>query len=402
MSHQGIRFSPPRSPVPDAVNWFFGRALGPPAEAWQGPCPISLSTLEGFVGAAELFPRIWSRSSWQHLERELAASDFQSFGRQFQESVALEMRDHEACENLASLAGELKLPLVFLKGMALRLGGYVESGTRRAADIDVLVPKESAQTVHRALIRGGSSVRDLPASDQHLPLLEHPSGPLIEVHHRLRGVSLDHSGEARVEELVEAGMCALINGWGEWAYLPRRPLLGAHLLVHALGQHFHWPAAYPQAQLLADLQDLGVDQEAAGDGLGGAGKWIESSVEMEEVLAVIELVRRLAAGEAVSEVVDGSDEIAGMARHIVAGASDPEYRHALKAEGSLRIAMGRSHAQSTVSTAKKAIFLTRGQIDLIYGTPKGSLGYLGRRLWRPFDLVARAARAGLAWWRLRH
>jgi hypothetical protein len=42
----------------------------------------------------------------------------------------------------------------------------------------------------------------------------------------------------------------------------------------------------------------------------------------------------------------------------------------------------------------EAVFLTRAQIDAIYGTPRHRLGYLGRRLARPFDLVRRLGSYG--------
>jgi hypothetical protein len=39
-----------------------------------------------------------------------------------------------------------------------------------------------------------------------------------------------------------------------------------------------------------------------------------------------------------------------------------------------------------------AVFLSNAQIDAIYGPPRHPLGYLGRRLARPFDLLRRLGR----------
>jgi hypothetical protein len=46
-----------------------------------------------------------------------------------------------------------------------------------------------------------------------------------------------------------------------------------------------------------------------------------------------------------------------------------------------------------------AVVLSDAQIDAIYGPPRGRLGYLGRRLARPFDLLGRLA--GYGWRALR-
>jgi hypothetical protein len=46
------------------------------------------------------------------------------------------------------------------------------------------------------------------------------------------------------------------------------------------------------------------------------------------------------------------------------------------------------------------VFLSEAQIDAIYGRPRGRLGYLGRRLARPFDLLLRLGRYGVSWVRV--
>jgi hypothetical protein len=51
--------------------------------------------------------------------------------------------------------------------------------------------------------------------------------------------------------------------------------------------------------------------------------------------------------------------------------------------------------------AWRTVWLTDTQIEQIYGLPDSFLGYWARRLWRPFDLVGRTIRFGLAWARHR-
>jgi hypothetical protein len=47
------------------------------------------------------------------------------------------------------------------------------------------------------------------------------------------------------------------------------------------------------------------------------------------------------------------------------------------------------------------VFLTRAQVDMIYGRPRTELGYLGRRLARPLDLAWRLGRYAASAIRLR-
>jgi hypothetical protein len=82
---------------------------------------------------------------------------------------------------------------------------------------------------------------------------------------------------------------------------------------------------------------------------------------------------------------------------MLAGRLDPEY------ERSLRLGLFHSQpsdrppavrlARSVLST----VFLSDAQIDAIYGPPRNRLGYLGRRLARPFDLLLRLGRYGANW-----
>ena len=401
MVKSAIRYRPPKIEPSRAVDWLFARAFGPGHRNWEGRKPIDLAALDSFIGAFEILPRIWSRTDRDLLEEELEPADFHSIEQDSQTAVAIEIRDHEACTTLAAVARQLDAPMLFLKGMALRLGGHVETGTRMAADIDVLVSEGRARRFHQKLLEQGSVAKDLPASDQHLPVVEHSSGALVEVHHRLRGVVLGSVRDSRLNHPFTQGLCRELAGDLSGTYVPRKEVLVAHLLVHALGQHTFWPAAYPQIQLIADLQDLGIGDEISSTFLDEILQWTESGVAKREVPAVFQLVERLSRGDRLSEIVEGEDEMAGMARHIVAGASDSGYRQALKAEGSLRVVAGQSPSHSALVTLKKAIFLTRGQIDIIYGPPKTSLGYLGRRLWRPLDLLGRTWRSAMTWLQVR-
>ncbi len=110
---------------------------------------------------------------------------------------------------------------------------------------------------------------------------------------------------------------------------------------------------------------------------------------IEEIIAVRKILAALQSGELVSALAT-IDEPAGIViRHLVAGAMDPEYRQALKMRELFQSVDQKQGTARVVAALRRALALTRGQIDVIYGPPESELGYLGRRLWRPIDLIIR-------------
>ena len=146
-------------------------------------------------------------------------------------------------------------------------------------------------------------------------------------------------------------------------------------------------------RMLADVQDL----DASADELETASKLIEGDVSRDEVEAVTSLARRLETGEDPSAIVASVDNAGSMLRHIVAGRLDPVYAKSMKFS-SLTAKPGEKARFAALSqTLWRAVFLTRGQIEILYGTPRTPLGYWGWRMWRPFDLTLRAVRYAWAW-----
>jgi hypothetical protein len=162
--------------------------------------------------------------------------------------------------------------------------------------------------------------------------------------------------------------------------------------------------------MVADLLDLGFGEapgasigtsaEAAGTWI--AGTWIAEDVPPAEVAAVRLLCAALAAGDDLSSWGEAPDPPALLLRHLLAGRLDPGY------ERSLRLGLFRGQpsdrppATRLARTLFRTVFLTRGQVDALYGPPRGgALGYLGRRLWRPVDLAGRLVSYGASAWKAR-
>ena len=82
-------------------------------------------------------------------------------------------------------------------------------------------------------------------------------------------------------------------------------------------------------------------------------------------------------------------------------ASIPDYEQALRLGLFRPQPSERSRPVQLARAVLGAVFLSDAQIDAVYGPPRNRLGYLGRRLARPFDLLWRLGSYGARWARLR-
>lgn len=214
-------------------------------------------------------------------------------------------------------------------------------------------------------------------------------GVALEVHRHLPGVEVPgQPGRfATAPSLAAAGALVEI---GPGLFRPSDAVLAAHLLAHGLAQHGLTPEAYPTLRLFADLSDLGF-------GTAGKAAWAEvrrflpSALSPEEISAARELLCALEAGG-----LDLEGPAHELLDHLLAGTFDPAYRHALKLRLFSPPLSERGRARAFVAFLRRTLWLTDGQIDDIYGQPRSGWGYTTRRLARPFDLVARSARAAAA------
>ena len=97
---------------------------------------------------------------------------------------------------------------------------------------------------------------------------------------------------------------------------------------------------------------------------------------------------------------DASDS-ATLLRHWLAGCLDADYSKSLKLGRRLEGSRGRNRLLEIVRTGWQAVWLSDRQVELLYGRPGSAIGYVGWRLWRPFDLVGRTVAAAAAWLRLK-
>jgi hypothetical protein len=148
------------------------------------------------------------------------------------------------------------------------------------------------------------------------------------------------------------------------------------------------------------LQDLGFGQPAGKALAPESVAWIAGDVSGEEVSAVIELLRRLSAGERSAGILGDASGSATLLRHWLAGCLDADYAKSLKLGRRLEGSRGRNPLLEIVRTAWRAVWLSNHQVEILYGRPGTAMGYLGWRLWRPFELVGRTLSSAAAWLRL--
>lgn len=386
---RGIRFRPPHVANTPEISWMLSRAFAAPSTT--RPLPIAVPEAMRLMTLHNLEPRVGTRLGWRQLREELG--DEAATHLQRSRLVAEISAQHLVAfaRKLAERAASAGTPVVFLKFAALTFGGTVMLGARWASDVDLLAPRERAEELWRALVAEGMRVVEGPPMEHQLSPLVDGTGAMVEVHRCLYGVRSRPAGPfMTVEDMQTAGLLTQVEGVPGASFVPTRVPLLAHLLVHGIAQHGFAPASYPMLRVVGDLIDLGF--ERADDRLvAGVHALISDDVSHEEVLAVRELCRALAAGEAVLGSSAGAPA-ALLLGHALAGAEDHTYQRSLKVASLLSFPTAEPRPAAVARAVFHTLFLGRAQVDAIYGPPKRPSGYVWRRVWRPMDLAMRLVR----------
>jgi len=363
----------------------FGPVEAPFADAVEGAAALALAR------RFEVSARIAARHGRERLALELGRETADGFARDRASAAAVGLRLMAAARRIAEKAAPLGVPVAFLKFAALEGTGRLAPGSREACDVDALVPKDQAGELWRALVAAGYRASELPAPEHQLPALADPEGGAVELHRLLLGLRLTGGPSATWEALDGAGLLVPLPDFPGRCSAPALEVQAAHAVVHGVGQHGFWPSSYPLLKMVADLIDLGPLT-------GRAAAWVGRDVSAEEVAALRRLCSRLAAGEDPAGGWNAPEET--LLRHVLAGRLDQAYERALRLGLFRSQPSDRPHAVRLARTVLGTVFLSDAQIDAIYGPPGSRLGYLGRRLARPFDLLLRLGRYGVKWMRV--
>lgn len=382
-----LRFRPPRLAITPEVRWMLLRAFGPAGTPFAEP--IEPAAALALARRFELSARIAARQGREALARELGAETADGLARDRVSAAAVGLRLIAAARRIAERAAPLGVPLVFLKFAALEAMGTLAAGSRYACDVDVLAPAERADDLWQALVAAGFQGADVPEYEHQLPALVDPEGGAVEVHRLLPGVRIAGGASATYEDLDRERLLVPLPGFPGHCSAPASEVQAAHAVVHGLAQHGYRPYSYSLLRMVADLLDLGALTDRA---LG----WVAQDVPADEAAALRRLCSRLAAGEVPTA---GTPEET-LLRHMLAGRLDAGYEKSLRLGFFRPQPSDRRPAVRLARTVLSTVFLSDAQIDAIYGRPRGRLGYLGRRLARPFDLLLRLGRYGVSWVRV--
>ncbi|HEY3571641.1 MAG TPA: nucleotidyltransferase family protein [Thermoanaerobaculia bacterium] len=384
-----LRFRPPRLALSPEARWMLLRAFGPAGAPF--PKAVDPAAALAMARRFEVSARIAVRQGRERLRAEVGEETAAEYARDRARAAAVGMRLMGEARRVAEVAAGLGCPLACLKFAALEGTGLLAAGSRGACDVDLLAPGDRAEELWRALAAAGFRGSGMPEAEHQLPALAGPQGGVVEIHRHLPGVRLEGAASASFEALDRAGLLLPLPDLPGRCVAPAPEVLAAHGLVHGLGQHGYWPSSYSLLKMVADLLDLGslTDRAAA---------WVARDVSDEEASAVRRLLERLAAGEDPAGWEGPEEELL---RHILAGRLDEEYAGALRLGLFRPQPSERSRPAQLARAVLGAVLLSDAQIDAVYGRPRTRLGYLGRRLARPFDLLLRLGSYGVRWVRLR-
>ncbi len=391
----GVRFRPPRVTASPTLSWLLLRAFAPAGIASPQPSPGEALALARRLGLAS---RIASRQEAALLRSELGEEEAGAFSRRRAATAAGALRLRASAGEVVRVASAEGIPLVFLKGFALEVGGWLDVGSRPAADLDLLAPEQEVERLQEALLAAGFRAGPTGDMEHQLAPLVAPAGGVIEVHRCLLGVRPAGSRRsATLAVLAAAGRLVEAPGW-EGCRLPDRSLLLAHAAVHGLVQHGFSPDAYVALRLVADWIDLGA-AELEGEEWRGLSALVAAVLSPAELGGLLALSNRLSKGDLapLSEPPSGSPE-ATLLHHCLAGTLDESYASTLKLEMLAHPLSDLAPLRARWRAVRNAVFPSAADLEVLYGgaagpLPGGGLGpRLGRRLWRPVDLVIRTLR----------
>jgi hypothetical protein len=363
------------------------RAFGPVRRAWNEP--LDLGEVCRLAELFDLIPRIAGRLGREALRRETGEECAEKWLLAYRLTAASNLQFLAFAGKLAGLAKGLGIPIAFVKGTALGLAAVVPLGWRAACDIDLLVPPDRLEELRSALVGEGFVSSKEPGCEHQMPPLHHPSGLMVELHRHIPGLRLSRGrSSATFGDLERLGLLEQGSRVPAGSYLPVKKVLVAHCLVHGLVQHGPAPGSYPAFRAVTDLMDLGFGDDA--EPLPATFQL--DRLDGEAVETTREVVRQLMEGVTEGLVV-GETPQSRLLRHLIAGATDERYREALKASPfSLGGFSDKSAPLAFLSSLSHALFITRPEVDAIYGRQKSSAGYLYRQIMRPVDIASRAVR----------
>jgi hypothetical protein len=157
--------------------------------------------------------------------------------------------------HVARLLNQIGIHPVALKGLAYLIAGIYPPATRYLQDLDFLIPELDLDRAAQRLLQDGF-IRDdsdaLCVIRHHYPTLRKPSGPNVELHHRV-GLGICDRLLAAAQLLADSRAITLD---GATFLLPSPTSLVIHLILHSQLAHPYAERIFPPLRALCDLKTL--------------------------------------------------------------------------------------------------------------------------------------------------
>lgn len=372
------RFTPKPLDLPEHVVWVLKRAFGPPDR------DVSSSDPEAALEAADLLgylPRIGQRTPRARLESELGEERASIVLHATHRVAASAAALNATARFVRDVAAEQGLPALFLKYSALATLGVVRPGSRVAGDVDVLAARHHGAALVSALVARGARAVPERRLEHELTALISPLDVHIDAHRYIPGLHLGHSHRfIAADDLLSAGLVDAQTN------TPAPEVLAAHALVHGFVENAPIPQSGAPARALADLVDLAHFSRGSID---RALSLIEPLFDEADVADFGALCLDLERGH----VDRGYDrECASVLSHVLGTALDAVYAASLR-RFLFRAPLSERPGPGPLLERVAHMFVpTAAELSRIYGEPRGKLGQLHLRLFRPIDLARRALR----------
>jgi hypothetical protein len=204
-------------------------------------------------------------------------------------SLTRNTRHINEMKGILALLNKAGIKTVLLKGMALELTLYGNSGLRQMTDVDVLISREDCIMARKLLLANG--FKSLPVKSpfhkliitytgKHLPSLIR-NGFSIEIHHELFG-----EGKSLLTKMLSDSSNEILT-IGEKAYIPAEQMFFLYLIKHL---NYHEMNNESQLRLYTDLVVL-IDKNRDGVLNNNLVKLAEQAGLSEVLAHKLELLR---------------------------------------------------------------------------------------------------------------
>ena len=388
LTPRGVRFSPPEVRLDAELRWVLRRAFCG-GEVATKPL-VDPRTALRYARNLGVAARIGASIPSAQLEAEAGSLVAGAFIEESREAATEQVKLRGLTAITARAVRAAGSEMVVLKGMALDQLGVCRLGSRLMIDLDVLVSSGRAAEVHSQLLAAGLAEADLFTPESIFGVFIHPGGVTVDVHLRVPGV--DTAGTGQSSDLTSVAPYttrAQIDGAELTVLVPTEDVLIAHLVVHGVAQHGWMPVSYPLTRTIADLIDVGFHRIDSQTRLEAIHGYIERDVSREELHAMRDLCRALAAGDdSILELEGEQSDAQKMLAHVIAGEFDLRYRDGLMLHWFMSPLTDGPAPLTFVRRAARRLFPKRGELRMIYGPARSLWERLSQRVRRPFDVAA--------------